>query len=43
MVQQNINNLWFVVAAGNMKDRVPTIFHGEIEAVIGLLLQEIHH
>jgi len=26
-----------------MKDRVPTIFHGEIEAVIGLLLEEIHH
>jgi len=43
MVQQNFNNLWFVMAAGDMKDRVPTILPGEIEAVIGLLLEEIHH
>ena len=43
MVQQNFNNLWFVMAAGDMKDRVPTILPGEIEAVIGLLLEEIYH
>jgi len=43
MVQQNINNLCFVMAAGDMKDRVSTILLGEIEAVIGLLLEEIYH